>query len=62
MAENNEKLGALWAKAGSKGQYFTGEIEIGGVKTRIVCFENGYKDDEKKPDFIIYKSIPRNRD
>jgi uncharacterized protein (DUF736 family) len=59
MADKNEKLGALWAKASSRGQYFTGQLEIDGVKTRIVVFENKFKDDEKKPDFIIYKAIPR---
>jgi len=59
MPNQSDKLGALWVKTSAKGEYFSGEIEINGEKHRIVAFPNGYKDAEKKPDFIIYKSQPR---
>lgn len=54
-----EKLGALWVKSGPKGDFFTGEVEIDGVKTKLVIFQNGFKDSEKKPDWIIFKSQPK---
>lgn len=59
MPNQDDKLGALWAKSSERGDYFTGEIEINGVKTKLVVFSNRFKDDERKPDFIIYKSKPR---
>ena len=59
MPTKDEKLGALWAKTGERGDYFTGELEIDGVKQKIVVFANGFKDADNKPDFIIYKSRPR---
>jgi len=55
MAEQNEKLGALWVKSGPKGDYFTGEVN--GVK--VIVFPNGFKDAENKPDWIVYKSRPK---
>jgi len=59
MANVDDKLGALWAKTSDRGDFFTGEIEIDGTKTRLVVFENRFKDGDKKPDWIIYRSKPR---
>lgn len=59
MPNKDDKLGALWFKTGTKGDYFSGEIEIGGTKHKLVVFANGFKDAENKPDWIIYKSRPR---
>ncbi len=59
MANREDKLGALWQKSSDKGDFFSGEIEINGTKHAIVVFANGYKDAENKPDWIIYKSKPR---
>jgi hypothetical protein len=59
MPNKEDKLGALWAKSGGKGDYFSGEIEIGGVKTKVVVFANGFKQGDKHPDWIIYKSQPK---
>lgn len=55
MPSKDDKLGALWQKTGPKGDYFTGEIN--GQK--IVIFANGFKQSDKHPDWIIYKSVPR---
>lgn len=56
----NEKLGALWENNGPKGKYYTGEVEVDGVKVKVVCFPNGYKETDRHPDLIIYKSRPKN--
>ena len=53
------KLGAFWKKEGKTGEYWGGEIEIKGVKTKLIAFPNGYKENEKQPDIIIYLSEPR---
>lgn len=55
MPTKDDKLGALWLKSCPQGEYFSGEIN--GQK--IVVFPNGYKQSEKHPDWIIYKSTPR---
>ncbi len=55
MSTKPEKLGALWQKSSAKGDYFTGEVN--GVK--VVVFANGYKQSDKHPDWIVYKSEPR---
>ena len=59
MPNKDDKIGALWQKSSDKGDYFTGEVEIAGTKQRIVVFVNGYKDSDAKPDYVIYKSRPR---
>jgi uncharacterized protein (DUF736 family) len=59
MPNKEDKLGALWQKSSDRGDYFSGQIEINGVKHDIVIFSNGYKEEEKHPDWIIYKSQPR---
>ena len=53
------ELGVLWEKSGKKGPYFTGTIEIGGVKQPIVVFKNGNKRSDKAPDWRILKPTPR---
>lgn len=55
MPEKNEKIGALWLKTSDRGDYFTEEIN--GQK--VVVFPNGFKQSEKHPDWVIYKSRPR---
>lgn len=59
MPNKEDKLGALWFKSKNGKDFFTGEIEINGTKTQIVVFQNGFKDTDKKPDWIVYKSQPR---
>lgn len=57
--KNDDTLGALWVKNGAKGQYMTGNIEIDGVKTNIVCFLNSNKKEAKHPDWRILRSVPQ---
>ena len=59
MPAPDDKLGALWFKTSAKGDYFTGEIQINGVKERVVVFANRFKDTEQKPDWYIFKSRPK---
>jgi len=54
------KLGALWKKTSQKGEVFmSGEIEINGVKTKIVVFKNSHKEQERHPDYNIILSEER---
>ena len=55
MPNKDDKIGALWVKTSERGDYMTGEIN--GQK--IVVFTNGYKQSDKHPDYVIYKSRPR---
>jgi uncharacterized protein (DUF736 family) len=54
------KIGAAWVKTSKKGdKFFSGQVEIGGVKTQFVMFKNSYKEEgTKQPDWTIYKSEP----
>lgn len=48
-----EKVGALWLKEKKDGRgYFSGMVG----EMRVVAFENDYKEEEKHPDYLIYKS------
>ncbi len=60
MQENNDQCGALWVKDGQRGKYMSGVIEINGEKINIVVFKNGYKKEDKHPDYRILKSRPKN--
>ena len=57
--KDNGEIGALWAKTSARGEYFTGSIEIDGVKHAIVAFKNTSKRSDKAPDWRILKSQPR---
>lgn len=55
----NNNIGALWVKQSARGQYMTGNIEINGVKTQIVCFLNDRKTKETQPDWnILVSTMP----
>jgi len=52
---NKVTSGALWEKTTSKGDpYFSGTVEIDGVKYSVAFFKNSYKKEDKHPD---YKTI-----
>ena len=55
MVETNlEKVGALWQNTASDGkQYFNLDLE--GQK--YVVFSNGFKQEEKQPDFLVYERV-----
>ena len=52
----DKSIGALWKKQGNLGEYYTGNVEIDGVKHKLVFFKNGFKEKETQPDFMIYKA------
>jgi len=57
---SQREIGAFWTRDSSKGKYLSGSIEIDelGVKKkmRVVMFPNRYKDNDKKPDYVLYIS------
>lgn len=57
--KDENELGCLWEKSGSKGPYFTGTLEIDGTKHAVVVFKNGNKKSDKAPDWRILKAQPR---
>ena len=75
MTENNNnksdwqerELGALWKRQGKNQTYLSGHVVVDelGVekKQKVVVFSNkNKKDNERAPDFRIYKSVPMNQD
>lgn len=48
-----DKIGSLWVNK-EKG-YMSGTIN----GERVIIFKNGYKSEEKHPDYIVYKSRPK---
>ena len=58
--EQRQKMGALWRKEQrGGGEHLSGEVTIDGRVHRIVVFRNGYKDNDRKPDFVIYADQDR---
>lgn len=48
------KVGALWQNTSEEGNpYFN--LDLSGQK--FVVFSNGYKTEEKQPDFIVYERV-----
>ncbi len=57
---SEKSIGALWEKGTGDKKYFSGEIENEkGEKSQIVVFRNSYKEQEKHPDWKIFKSVPK---
>ena len=57
----NEELGALWKRTSQQGQkYLAGHIKVGEFgeeqTVKVVVFQNGHKNNDKQPDFRMYKS------
>jgi uncharacterized protein YbbC (DUF1343 family) len=52
-----EKIGALWIKDGKKGKYMGGEMELDGVKRKVMVFKNNYKKTDAQPDYIINMAV-----
>lgn len=48
-----DKIGSLWVNK-EKG-YMNGTIN----GERVIIFKNGFKQEEKHPDYIVYKSKPK---
>ena len=50
------RIGALWLGEGRNGKFMSGRIELTeGQEVRILVFKNGYKEENKHPDYIIYE-------
>ena len=57
------EIGSLWRVNSSKGDFYSGEVKIGGETQRIVIFKNKFKKEgSKEADLRIYKSVPRDND
>jgi uncharacterized protein (DUF736 family) len=54
------EIGAFWTRDSSKGKYLSGSIKVDelGVekKMKVVMFPNRFKDNDKKPDYVLYIS------
>ncbi len=51
------KVGALWLRTAKNNntKYMSGVVDIDGDNSqRIVVFKNGYKEETKHPDYVIY--------
>ena len=53
MANKEDKLGSLWVNK-EKG-YMSGTIN----GERVIIFKNGFKQADIQPDYIVYKSKPK---
>jgi uncharacterized protein (DUF736 family) len=54
MEKNLEKVGALWQNTSADGKpYFN--LDMSG--TKYVVFSNGFKEEDKQPDFIVYERL-----
>lgn len=59
MADKEKDIGALWEKRTQKGApFFSGTITVNGETVKFVAFKNGYKKEEKHPDFRLFLSKP----
>lgn len=52
-----KKIGALWLGTGKTGtKFMSGRIEFDDeTEIRLLVFKNGYKEQSKHPDYIIYE-------
>jgi len=58
MPIKEHEIGALWLKTSQKGtKFMTGKIN--GVD--VVVFKNQFKEQDKHPDYRVYKSQPRDQ-
>ena len=51
------KIGALWLRTAknSGDKYMSGIVDMDGDNSiRVVVFKNGYKEETKHPDYVIY--------
>ena len=55
----DSERGALWTRESKTGEeYMTGEVTVDGKKIEIVVYRNGYKEEDRHPDFRIYERQP----
>jgi len=58
---NVNKLGALWRtnSQNPKAPAGKGQLEIDGKVIKIVLWKNSYKTEDRHPDYIIERDVPR---
>lgn len=60
MSEQKKDIGALWMRTSGKGtKFLSGFLELDGKKHEIIAFANDKGGNEKRPDYRIYPSEPR---
>lgn len=58
--KNPNKIGALWLREDKDGKkYFGGKLEVGNQEIDVVVFKNGFKTEDKHPDYVVYISEKR---
>jgi len=58
MLIKEHEIGALWLKTSQKGtKFMTGKIN----GQDVVVFKNQFKEQDKHPDYRVYKSQPRDQ-
>ena len=59
MADEKKSIGGLWKKEKNGHVYYSGQIEIDGVKHNFVCFHNSKKTKDNQPDYYIPAPRPK---
>ena len=55
-----DSIGGLWIKQGKNGKFMSGKItQMNGQDLNIIVFKNDKGDNERRPDYRIYLSEPR---
>jgi hypothetical protein len=59
---NQESCGAIWARTSKAGKPYLSIVftAADGRKSEFIAFENDKGDNEKRPDYKIFRSEPRN--
>ncbi len=59
MEERKKSIGGIWKKTTKKGDIMLSmRVEIDGKQVELIAFKNGFKKEDKHPDFQIYMSEP----
>ncbi len=54
------EVGALWKRISQAGkEYMSGKLKMGDVELEVVAFPNDHAEGDRKPDWRIYRSQPR---
>ena len=53
-----KKIGALWIKTGNSGKFMSGTLSLDETDpnqtVKVLVFKNGYKEEAKHPDYVVY--------
>lgn len=59
MEEKKRSIGGIWKRTTKKGDLLLSmRVELDGKKYELVGFKNGFKTEDKHPDFSIFLSEP----